>query len=595
MAEFVQLRKELCLTEYEQMKKLQIFNEDEIRKIKRTRENYEYKIERQQKEIRDFCEYIKYERGILSIISDRRKILHVKEKKALERIIAMKIRGLYKKVLARFPKDLRLWESFVKFCKGFHFTGEISEAIDRMLQFHSDKPEVWLKAVMWEYIETKNMIRVKHLLTTSLKHHPTCIDLHKAFIQIELDEVQAAFDCQEKTTVEENEIALALTQCFTFYKNSKTIIDDVGFYLELLDVTQKFPYAKNLTKEIVSDVQEKYETIPKTWHFFAQSELHGRSFQDLDSLEERSTRQNIQKCVETYQNGLQKIPCEELCSLYIDTILALNDDMTNEPSLKRKSLGNAFKTGHDLGLMSSNHYLLYLKLLIEAGNDQETFIQNVFEKSLIQHPNCTELWELRILYATRYESDLIVKSIFDKAISKVNPDRALPLWRALFNYYATQPNNNQALEEFFQKAVNSEQSVISSNFKPDYIEWICLIQNLSSARQTYKQLTLNSTPCLELHKKMAHIEMSQLKVEKIQARQCFEYAVQFFGKTNIQIWLEYICFERDYGDAKLVGNIYERARNVLTADLVTQFIEQHNLLISDVVGFRSIFKEEPDF
>uniref|UniRef100_A0A336LW32 CSON002680 protein n=1 Tax=Culicoides sonorensis TaxID=179676 RepID=A0A336LW32_CULSO len=597
MAEFVQLRKELCLTEYEQMKKLQIFTDDEIRKIKKTRENYEYKIERHVKDIKDYCEFIKYERNVLSLVCERRRGgKRVREKKALERIVAGKIRGLYLKVLARFPKELRLWDSYIKFCQMYHFTYELSEVLERMLKYHSDKPEVWLKAVMLEYSDIGNLVKAKEYLITGLKHHPTDIQLYKAFIQIELSEIQASDDNEKITAVEEKEIETAVGCCQSIYRNAKSKINDVQFYLEMLDVTLNFKFARNLSKEIISDLKDKFSDNSKTWNYFAQAELKGVSVYTLDESDTddvRSVKLNIKKCVEIYEKALENVKTTEMCSLYIETMLNLNSDMTSEANFKRKCLGNAFKMGHETDLMSPEHYSTYIKLILEGNSTKSDLVEEIFEKSLKLYKESSELWLIRLSYTIKNYDELTVESIFQSAITALNEDKELPLWEAMFNYHAVQLNNENSLDAFFQKAINHKNSIISSHFKPNYIEWLCLTKNIQIARQTYKKLTLNSNPCLELHRKMAQIETAQLTVNKAAGRECYEYAVQFYGRTNVEIWLEYIAFERDYGDAKLTGNIHERARKVLKSDeLVSEFIERHNLLISGVLTLAGEIKNE---
>lgn len=71
-------------------------------------------------------EYIKYERELLSLINEKRKIIGAGEqKKILEQSVAGKIIRLYKQAIAKYPRECRLWENFVKFCKICKLTSEI--------------------------------------------------------------------------------------------------------------------------------------------------------------------------------------------------------------------------------------------------------------------------------------------------------------------------------------------------------------------------------------------------------------------------------------------------------------------------------------
>lgn len=602
MADFVQLRKEDRLFEYEQMKKLRIFDDDEIRKIKRRREDFEYKTERHCKDIKDFCQFIKYERNLLNLIRERQHgSSHVRQKQILEKVVAKKVRGLYMRALNRFPKELRLWDSFFKFCQIYEFKTDISQGIDRILNFHSDKPEVWLRGAMLEYSEMENLPKAKDLLITGMKHHPTNASLYKGFVQMELAEVREMYESEEKTEVDAGQIETAVGCCLALYKNARTKVDDVQFYLEFLDVTMNFKYASILSKEIVTDLKNKYATNPNTWDYFAQAELRGDSVFsfDINDLSEsktvRSMKENIEKCVEIYEKGLEQIPSTKMCSLYIEAMLSLNTDMTTEANAKRKSLGNAFKLGHESGLMSPEHYLTYLKLLLEAKESKDEFIESIFQKSLDLYPNSPDLWVLRLKYVIRTDDEVTIQRIFESAIRVLDNDKELPVWETMYLYCAVQMmNNDKYFEDFFQKAITSKNSLVSSHFKPEYIEWICLTKNLQTARQTYKYLTLNTVPCLELHRKMAQLETFQMVVNKVAARECHEFAVQFFGAGDVDTWIDYVVFERDYGDSRLMGNIYERAKQQLKSEiLVAQFIEKHNLVISGVLKtIASVIKDE---
>ncbi|XP_063700109.1 U3 small nucleolar RNA-associated protein 6 homolog [Culicoides brevitarsis] len=600
MADFVQLRKELCLTEYEQMKKLRIFDDNEIRKIKRRREDFEYKTERHCKDIKDFCEFIKYERNLLNLIRERQQgTKHVRQKQILEKIVAKRVRGMYLRALNRFPGELRLWDSFFKFCQIYEFKREISKGVERMLNFHNTKPEAWLKGATLEYSENENLPKAKDLLITGMKHHPTNAALYKAFVQMELAEVRELFESEVKTKVDEGQIAMAVGSCVALYKNAKNNVNDVQFFLELLDVTLNFEYANALTQEIVTDLKEIYSTNAKTWDYFAQAELRGLSVYELDTEEipkdkkVRSMKENIEKCVSMYETGLEQVASTEMCLLYIDAMLSLNTDMTSDANARRKALGNAFKRGHESGLMSSEHYLTYLKLLLEAKEGKDDHIESIFQKSLALHPKCSDLWVLQLKYVIRTSDHSTIQKTFEAALKAVDKDSELPVWETMYLYCAVQ-NNDKFFEDFFQKAISSKNSLVSSHFKPEYIEWVCLTKSLSNARQTYKYLTLNTTPCLELHRKMAQLETSQMAVNKTSARECYEFAVQFFGKTDVDTWIDYICFERDHGDNRLMGNIYERARKQLSSEaLVALFIEKHNLVVSGVVKpLTSIIKDE---
>lgn len=555
--------------------------DEELKKIKKTRERFEYKLEKQSKDLKDFCEYIKYERSLLGIINERRVIRHIKEKKAIERLVAVKIQGLYSKTLARFPGDLRLWDSFIKFCRGTHFTSEIPSIHDRMLQLHIGKPEVWLKAIMWEYTETSNMVRVKHLLTNALRLHPKDKELNKAFIQIELTEAQTIVESDEKTDEQkEKEIEISVSHCEQVYKNFKAA--DLDYSIEMLNLTLLFPFAHAFSRKILMDIYSDYKNHPKVWNCFAQSELSGITLYDVSESAvgivrgPRTLRMNIANCIQVYEFAVKQVPCQEMYTFYIDAVLELNEDMKNEKKLRRQALANAFKSAHEGDYMSDKHYLIYLQLLLEADSINTGKMDEIFTKALKN--NSIDVWKLRLMYAMKHESKEKLPQLFETVTKNVTFDDLLEIYKLFFSFLSTN-TDHAAIEQFLTTAIKHENRSIASHFKPEYIEWIALNNNLLEARKMYKEFTLNSFPCLGLHRKMISLECANVPINVTEVRKCYEYAVQLFGFKEVSIWIDFIRFERHHGSPKTSSNLYQRAKaTIKDEDAVQKFIELHSLM-----------------
>lgn len=104
------------------------------RKIKKTRENFEYKISQPSRGIKDYVEYIKYERGLMSTIKERIKQHKITTSQPILTLIADRMKQLYAKALSKFTQNIRFWDEYVKFLQTFKYTKDISSTFDRMLQ-----------------------------------------------------------------------------------------------------------------------------------------------------------------------------------------------------------------------------------------------------------------------------------------------------------------------------------------------------------------------------------------------------------------------------------------------------------------------------
>ncbi|KAL4713120.1 hypothetical protein ACJJTC_004506 [Scirpophaga incertulas] len=92
MAEQVNQRIEDMINELEQMRRTNLFDDEEIRDISRKRKEFEYRIQRRIKEKADFVQYIAYELALLEEIATRRKEMKLAEKKKdIEYSIAKRI------------------------------------------------------------------------------------------------------------------------------------------------------------------------------------------------------------------------------------------------------------------------------------------------------------------------------------------------------------------------------------------------------------------------------------------------------------------------------------------------------------------------
>lgn len=83
---------------------------------------------------------------------------------------------------------------------------------------------------------------------------------------------------------------------------------------------------------------------------------------------------------------------------------------------------------------------------------------------------------------------------------------------------------------------------------------------------------------LELHKEMIKLDLLQPEIEAKNVREYYENATRQFGTNNTALWLEYIEFEKKYGDGKKIDNIYQRALRTLDRSLTYTFMADYSLI-----------------
>lgn len=107
------------------------------RKIKKARENFEYRTTQPSRDIKDFVEYIKYERNLIALTKKRTKDRKPPGTHNICTLIASRMKQLYAQALSKFPHNLRFWDEYIKFLQQFKFNSDVSATFDRMLQVNS--------------------------------------------------------------------------------------------------------------------------------------------------------------------------------------------------------------------------------------------------------------------------------------------------------------------------------------------------------------------------------------------------------------------------------------------------------------------------
>ncbi|XP_053665411.1 U3 small nucleolar RNA-associated protein 6 homolog [Anopheles marshallii] len=587
MSELVELRREQTIREYECMKHLKLFTDEEIQNIKNKRHYHEYKIERRTKKLADFINYIAYECNMFQLLLQRRRKLHIRaEWVSLEKSIHNRVRVLYKRAMARFAYEYRLWVHFLQYCQMRRFFTEGSRVLDQMLGYHGDKPKAWLCAVNFEYRHAQNMARAKHFTLRGLQRHPECRELCIQFIAIQLTEAEkliAKLTEDGKPTEDNRELSKTLDTVQLVYKNFEH--KDITFFIELLKELKKYTslLSNQLSKKAVTEMREVLADKEEMWNLLANLVLEGNA---SVTEEEHKSVDLLEKCVEIYREALERLPTKKMHSLCIDTMLELNS--IEEPAVdqreKRKALANAFKRALAADLLDENKLLQYLKLLLHNNNPKEDLIMTVINKGFEQYPACVDIWTSYMRYLIVHKDVEVdeLEGVFRKAINSL-PDKVsrLPLWKMAFQYYNNRPDLPGKLEQLFRRAIDQEPE-ISNYYQPLFLEYIMQrsidTNNMSKVRCEYHRLVKNYTTTLELHRKMTSLEAMQTPPDPSEWRKCHENAALLYGKKEPTVWLEYIQFERDHGKPQLMESLYERAKAVLDEDSFGTFLTEYELV-----------------
>lgn len=253
----------------------------------------------------------------------------------------------------------------------------------------------------------------------------------------------------------------------------------------------------------------------------------------------------------------------------MDTLLELNQDMEDEPVLKRRKLGNTLKEAYE-SVLSEDQYLSYIPLL-ENGNPDRIFIADILEKTTGLYPKSSQLWCKRLSHAIQMKSEDAIESIFIEGKSHLTDFK--DFYHIMIGHWKVN-NQHSNIEKLFKEVCFKSDS-LSAEFRDTYLMWTFQTQSLAKARKLYEQLNNFPPPTLSFYYTMIEIESQQETINVSRLRNCYELASHQFGKTSVRLWMDFIKFEEDQEDLTKAGLLYDRAKNMLNTEFADDFVSNY--------------------
>ncbi|CAH1398063.1 unnamed protein product [Nezara viridula] len=578
MAELVELQVEDMIPELEMMDKLGILNTNEKRNVIKKRKMHEHRLQRVTKSKDDILRYIKFEVELLMVVKQKtqEKGIHLK-KNNLVYSITNRVNRLYTIAIRRFPSDCKLWVSYLKFCKQVKLYTCVSRLLDQMLELHGDKPGLFKIAANWEFNDCRSIERARRFIHQGLHIHKDSKLLFTEGFRLELAYTnQKLLEAKGKVEKKENDSPadpiIEGNLAEVIYASAVKKINDVTFFVNLLNIAQGYDFTSSLQEKIVEGMKNKYPNEEITWDTMARRE-HERG----GTLQEK-----IRKCISVYEDGLKNVPTRKMWSLYLDYILNLNDDPAALPEFKKDCLKNAFEAAHRENMLSEKHYFLWLKKV------EDVDAYKILKWGTERLESSSKLWSWRLRYHLSKSDEEGAMAVFKEIISNPNiPDQA-NIWLLVLKCY--QIIDTKKAESLWEEGVNNP--IVGAALKGRYIEWLSMTRGIKVARRAYVILAMTPPFSLGLHEAMYKLEDAQPKVSQKNSRVVFETAVNQFGKTNTDVWMWYVKYESKFGKPDVVSRIYEQAIKTLNTHLVDVFISEFHLHKAEAINDRSSSNNE---
>lgn len=264
MAELVELKVEKMIPELEEMERIGLLSDVEVRKLIQKRKNFEYRLARRTKGKAEIINYVNYEKKLLELLRLRRKQLHMSEKKdSVDNAIAKRCIENLMTLTRTWPRHLDTWAFRIKFAEFLGWKEEVCRAYYAQSKFHAEKVDVWVAWAKYELEWKSNFDGARRILVSGAsQHHPKSVQLKRELFRLELLYVEALRKKQKEDNIAGLEEIIAKNRkkilegaiAEVIYRNAVKTIPEPEMYMQLYQVASKFKFAQVLREKIFKDL-----------------------------------------------------------------------------------------------------------------------------------------------------------------------------------------------------------------------------------------------------------------------------------------------------------------------------------------------------
>ncbi|XP_075946331.1 U3 small nucleolar RNA-associated protein 6 homolog [Anarhichas minor] len=590
MAEVVQHRIEERIPELEQLERVGLFTKKEVKSIIKRATALEYKLHRLIVNKEDFIAYIQYEINVLELIKKRRAHIHYHFKRdEIEFAVIHRINSVFRRATNKWKDDVQLWLSHVAFCKKWATKGQISKVFSSMLAIHPDKPALWIMAAKSELEDRSSSESARHLFLRALRFHPDNKKVYQEYFRMELlhcEKLRKQKEELEKAEMDLGEYEfspeiLSGKLAEVVYSAASGKLKEAEFVISLLNVAAIFDFTKELQDSILQDLQANYTADSLTWDFMAKRELEAPGAgEELQTAKGRASDINRreERCCQVYEEGVKSLNTEPMWSCYVTFCLERLKRKTNVEELKEKRqqrLLGVLQRAHDSSLLKEDYYKNWLHILLSTGDAEGA--ASVAMAATQRYSQSVSVWSLRLQTLTQLGS-ADVGRLFQEALTHVHPKESLPLWQLQFQWSVAHQSPEET-EAVFKRGLLSAVAAVSMEIKESYLDWSYSTGGYKKARTTFTSLQENRPLSKAFFTRMLAIEKEQETPKMNSLRDYYERALQEFGTSDDDLWLQYIQEELGpLGQPENCGKIHWRAMKFLEGESVESFTSKYTLM-----------------
>jgi U3 small nucleolar RNA-associated protein 6 len=288
-------------------------------------------------------------------------------------------------------------------------------------------------------------------------------------------------------------------------------------------------------------------------------------------------KQNENESWQIYDKATNQLNTELMWTFYIKACLERLELTPATHSLTQQRVTkttSVFDRALSNGCLSEEMFMEWVTVLLRTGQTFEA--STVCQKACQHYSKSVAVWRQRISVHVAVQGDDTLQ-LLQQALNAVPEKESLPIWELAVEWCSL---NYPGHAKTLLKQGVTKSGDVGEACKEMYLEWAGLQADIHAARDIYTRLSSSKPLSVEFFTKYINIESCQPTPKMKLLRSAYEDAVQEFGNSETDLWMEYIKLELNHpkGKPENAGKLYWRAMKTLDDSLAERFIAQYTLV-----------------
>jgi len=249
---------------------------------------------------------------------------------------------------------------------------------------------------------------------------------------------------------------------------------------------------------------------------------------------------------------------------------------SREARMLLKRVGEIFERAKSANKCSAGIFSQWIIFKMKLGDHKIAL--KTSKEATSTFPDSMDLWSLRVEISLKIGVSLEeLKTLFQTCLAVVRNEFLVDIWLKYLDYCLSQGFSWKDVVKVYHLGIAkvATKDEHSAKLREEFLNKISHL-DIEKMRDVY-QITLMTPPItLSFFEKCVQREKSQTKPDIDRIRQIYDRALNDFGTTAEDTWLDYIMWETENKEFKRVSNLHWKAKKMLKDP--TSFIKRHAMM-----------------